>query len=443
MSIGSFIPYIAAAAAFLILFIWSHGFFRASAEKLLKTFPALKDYAGPDIVAKALMIILAADLLGAAAEYSAFQNDTAAQGYLMRNAHGDGDDTAELEVDYRGEKRDVDLSLKERQLSAEEIAAELDSAEAQLEKLVLGEMPADHVDCNVTFPTSIDGSAVSISWMTSRPDLLDFEGMLTDAVPEEGAELTISAEIVCSEEIRESAFTVTVYPRILTEEEALNKAVASAVASQNSETEQKVTLPGTVNGSPVSWSLRTDRTGIMILFMGGLIGVFFIYSRKRVREIEEEKKLEQMKRDYPNIVSKLVLLTSAGLSMRKAFEKIRRDYLAGVENGGAVKPGYEEIVRMSREMEHGLSETEAYTALGKRCKASEYRTFASVLVQSASKGGSELAGILRQEAFEAYEERKKHARVLGEEAGTKLLLPMVLMLGIVMAILMVPAFLGF
>ena len=40
-------------------------------------------------------------------------------------------------------------------------------------------------------------------------------------------------------------------------------------------------------------------------------------------------------------------------------------------------------------------------------------------------------------------ERKNNARKLGEKAGTKLLFPMILMLGIVMVILMVPAFLAF
>ena len=54
-----------------------------------------------------------------------------------------------------------------------------------------------------------------------------------------------------------------------------------------------------------------------------------------------------------------------------------------------------------------------------------------------------MAAILGREAEEAYEERKKRARILGEEAGTKLLLPMLLMLVIVMAILMVPAFFAF
>ena len=43
----------------------------------------------------------------------------------------------------------------------------------------------------------------------------------------------------------------------------------------------------------------------------------------------------------------------------------------------------------------------------------------------------------------AFEQRKNLAKKLGEEAGTKLLLPLFLMLGVVMIMMVVPAFLAF
>ena len=46
------------------------------------------------------------------------------------------------------------------------------------------------------------------------------------------------------------------------------------------------------------------------------------------------------------------------------------------------------------------------------------------------------------EAIQAFEDRKARARRLGEEAGTKLLLPMFLMLTVVLVIVIVPAFLS-
>ena len=54
-----------------------------------------------------------------------------------------------------------------------------------------------------------------------------------------------------------------------------------------------------------------------------------------------------------------------------------------------------------------------------------------------------MADILEKEALEAWDERKRKARILGETAATKLLFPMLLMLAVVMAVIMIPAFLSF
>lgn len=51
--------------------------------------------------------------------------------------------------------------------------------------------------------------------------------------------------------------------------------------------------------------------------------------------------------------------------------------------------------------------------------------------------------MLEKESVEAWEERKRKARVLGEAAATKLLVPMIMMLLVVMALIMIPAFLSF
>lgn len=61
----------------------------------------------------------------------------------------------------------------------------------------------------------------------------------------------------------------------------------------------------------------------------------------------------------------------------------------------------------------------------------------------SAKGTRGITVLLEQEAQNAFEERKHAAKRYGEEAGTKLLFPMMLMLGIVMVILLVPAVLAF
>ena len=59
------------------------------------------------------------------------------------------------------------------------------------------------------------------------------------------------------------------------------------------------------------------------------------------------------------------------------------------------------------------------------------------------KGSVNLREMLEKEAQEAFEEHQLQIRKLGEEAGTKLLIPMVMMLAVVMIVIMVPAFMTY
>lgn len=75
-----------------------------------------------------------------------------------------------------------------------------------------------------------------------------------------------------------------------------------------------------------------------------------------------------------------------------------------------------------------------------RCGTQEYMRFGALLSQNLRKGTKGLNDLLRLEAIQSFEERKARARRLGEEAGTKLLLPMFQMLAEVLVIVVVPAF---
>ena len=104
-------------------------------------------------------------------------------------------------------------------------------------------------------------------------------------------------------------------------------------------------------------------------------------------------------------------------------------------------PVYEEMKITLREMQSGVSEPEAYERFGKRCNITNYIKFGTLLSQNLRKGSKDISEILRMEAIQSFENRKSMARRRGEEVGTKLLLPMIGMLGVVLIMVMVPAFL--
>ena len=107
-----------------------------------------------------------------------------------------------------------------------------------------------------------------------------------------------------------------------------------------------------------------------------------------------------------------------------------------------VRCAYEEMQKTLREMESGHTEAESYENFGRRCKVQAYLRFGALLSQNLRKGTRGLTQLLKMESIQAFEDRKARARRLGEEAGTKLLLPMFLMLAVVLVIVIVPAFLS-
>ena len=96
-----------------------------------------------------------------------------------------------------------------------------------------------------------------------------------------------------------------------------------------------------------------------------------------------------------------------------------------------------------QELENGRSETVAYEDFGRRIGILVYQRMASLLTQNISRGVQGMKGLLLQEAKEVMAQERATIRQKGEQAGTKLLLPMMGLLGLVFAILLVPAFQSF
>ena len=172
----------------------------------------------------------------------------------------------------------------------------------------------------------------------------------------------------------------------------------------------------------------------------GAAAALFLYAAELEKQKNRKKEREvQMALDYPQMVSKLTLYLGAGMTVRKAWYRIAEDYELQKEEKGK-REVYEEMLYTMHEIQGGGSEGECYEKFGERCALPAYKKFGAMLSQNLKKGTKGLAPLLKQEADNAFEERKSLAKRLGEEAGTRMLLPMFLMLAVVLVIIVVPAF---
>ena len=146
-----------------------------------------------------------------------------------------------------------------------------------------------------------------------------------------------------------------------------------------------------------------------------------------------------MEIDYTEILGKFVLILGAGMTMQGAWRRITSEY---ERTKKARRFAYEEMCITTHELESGTAEAAAYEHFGKRCASPEYIKFSALLSQNLRKGNKDLLTLFRTESKDAFEKRKNRAKARGEEAGTKLLVPMFLMLAAVLIVVIVPAFMS-
>ena len=104
---------------------------------------------------------------------------------------------------------------------------------------------------------------------------------------------------------------------------------------------------------------------------------------------------------------------------------------------------YEEMNWAFLQMQKGIPEVEVYERFGSRVGLVHYKKLMSMFVSDLRRGSTNLLEVMNGEMLQAWDEQKRAARQRGERIGTKLLLPMMGMLGVVFMIILVPAFLSF
>ena len=100
---------------------------------------------------------------------------------------------------------------------------------------------------------------------------------------------------------------------------------------------------------------------------------------------------------------------------------------------------YRELKHSVYLMEHGSTVEAAMDALCTKCNMPEVRRLSSVLLQNMHSGGSDVLMALNEISRELWNNRRAKAKKVAEEAGTKLLFPMMLMLLAVILIVAAPA----
>ncbi len=178
----------------------------------------------------------------------------------------------------------------------------------------------------------------------------------------------------------------------------------------------------------IMYGISSSTMGLFLMI--GMAGLSYYYfgdaTNKKIR-----KRADEMLSDFSDVVSKLALLTNAGMILKEAW--IETAY-AGDTNI------YKEMQKTVEDMNNGSSEIEAYFTFGNRCIIPEIKKFVSTITQGVTKGNAELVSMLQQQSKEVWQMKQSIVRHKAEKASSQLMIPIFLMFIGILIMILVPIF---
>ena len=360
-------------------------------------------------------------------------------GKLARKATGEGEEKYDLIVKEDDSSEEITVIVSEQKPSGDELEAYLNEAVRRLEKALLGDNPSsENVNTDLNFVTSVEGMPVAVTWEGIDTGYIYSTGRIRHEAVSEPVIVYLTARLVYFDEVRIITFPIRLVPAEIDPGVPFTQKLEEALNAEDIESSgsQWFNLPQVLDGKKLDWEEKKDLQWVWVMLLGTAATAAVIPVMHSETDSREKKREEEMIRDYPEIVSKFVLLVTAGMTCRAAWEKICADYAAG----GGKRFAYEEMVRSAGELSFGKSEAGVYEEFGRRCNIAAYRKFGTLLANNLRRGSRELTVLLEQEADAAFNGRLEDVKKRAAQAGTRLLLPMFGMLCLVFAIVMIPAF---
>ena len=361
---------------------------------------------------------------------------------LIRPENGKGDRKEKLEVWIGEEPYSMEVTVRERPKTEAETAEELQKAEDGMEMLFLGEnQDLEHITEKVNMPSVYPGTDIAIQWYLNSWEYISVDGTVKNEGFTRAEQVEVTAVLSLEDQTVSWDRTVWVCPLENPDDKALIRILSWKMEDVQKEDTETVELPEQAAGKSIMWYPEKDHTWLMLAGLTACAVCAMMLGQQKEEEKALAEREKRMKLAYPDIVSRLSLYMGAGISSRKAWERIAAGYRN--RTSGPVNEAYEEMCTTLYEMQNGVPESIAYEKFGARCRLPSYLKLGALLSQNLRKGTRNLSALLEEESREAFENRKAYAKKLGEECESRLLFPMLLMLLTILVMVMYPAVTSF
>lgn len=363
---------------------------------------------------------------------------------FFRNDYGGDEQFLTLQYQNREqEQKELTITLAPIQYRPEELEQCFQDGFAYLEEEMLGENKAlGQIQESMNLLKSIPDSGLTVTWYSDNYELIDEQGNVNNVWLEKDETVYLILELSYEDTVQTREYEIVIQPKQMTEAEQEERSLQLAIEDilQVTRYDKEVLLPTELQGMRISEKQTGPAMAWVIILLGIVISGMLWFRQKEELQNQIKKQNEDFQKSYPYLVNQLVLYIGAGTTLQGAFERIIYQYETGKKKKDFL---YKELSIMWNEMRSGISQEQAYINLGKRIGLPSYLKLTTLFVQQIRKGTSGIILQLEQEEHDAFEHRKEQAKRLGEEAGTKLLLPMILLMLISMVIVVCPAMMNF
>lgn len=366
---------------------------------------------------------------------------------VQRNAYGEGEKLVEYELTIENELENekIQFEIEEQQYTPAQVQQLFHNVMKELDQVVLGGNESfNRIETDLNLVTNLPDYPVEIQWDLDSYEVMSIEGKVReDKVTKEGTLVKLRGTLSYGEEQTMYIRNMMVFAPTREGKEQLIYEVQEALKAKEQATreDESFSLPERIQGKELKWSQKKEQRWYYVLLIGVVCSAYLVYREREKIKKQVKQRKEELLREYPGMISKFTMLLGTGTTVKNAWEKIVQNYELQREQIGK-QTVYEEMLLTYREMQGGVSEAEAYEKFGKRCGVALYVKFGAMLAQNLRKGSKGISDLLQMEAIQSFENRKSAAKQKGEEAGTKLLMPMLGMLLVVLVMVMVPAFLS-
>ncbi len=286
-----------------------------------------------------------------------------------------------------------------------------------------------HIRGDIHIPENPE-KVFDITWMSDSPEILASTGEVNIDGIADKAFVTLTASIEYGELSASHEYRLGIEGR---KETTIIGLVESELydLEQKNRNQREILIPKDLSGVKISLEQEKNNTSVYVFLLGTLFCIILAFGKAAGLKQNTRNRDRRLMDLYPWFVNSLWLTLGAGLTVKSGIKQL-------IAEGENENPLVLELEYAINQIDSGLDEAMVYEDLGRRIGLNAYVRLMHQLSRNLKIGTKDLLGLMEDELAAALEIRKENAKRKGEEASTKLLFPMIVLLLIVMLMIITP-----